>query len=239
MQSRPGDEDFADIGVLIAERLAFFRRGMAGLLQESRPGWRLAEAACFEDALAHLLGQRPDMLLLDLLLPGMDGVAGLRRLRALRPGTSIVVLADIDERETILRCLAAGAQGYVLKSASPYQFQNALDTILSGGVFAPASLSGGLDRTPTDASSAPAPRPPAMLTDRQRDVFALMSEGCATKIIAQRLGLSVGTVKVHLAAIYRLLDAHSRTEAMAKARGETAPPKPPATETVRTAERVN
>ena len=220
------EKDFADIGALVADRLTFFRRGMMGLLQDSRPGWRLAEAGTFEEVLAYLREHSPELVLVDLQLPGMDGANGLRKLRMLCPDQNIVVLADSDERETILECLGAGAQGYVLKSANPSQFLRALDTILSGGVFAPASLTGVPLRAPSAAPSVEMGMQPtlAVLTDRQRDVFRLLAEGCATKTIARRLDLAVGTVKVHLAAIYRVLGAHSRMEAMAKACGGFAVP---------------
>ncbi len=220
------EKDFEEIGALIADRLTFFRHGMIGLLKGSRPGWQMAEAGTFDEVLTHLRGASPELVLLDLQLPGMEGADGVRRLRSLCPAQSIVVLADSDERETILDCLAAGAQGYVLKSASPSQFLRALDTILSGGVFAPASLTGVPSRVPAAASGVEVTTQPLLetLTDRQRDVFRLLAEGCATKTIARRLDLAVGTVKVHLAAIYRALGAHSRMEAMAKACGGFALP---------------
>lgn len=237
------EQDFADVGALIADRATFFRRGLTGLLQESRPGWRLTEAGTFDEVLAQLHAGAPELVLLDLQLPGLDGIDGLRRLRALCPAQSIMVLADSDDRGTILDCLAAGAQGYVLKSANPMQFLRALDTVLSGGVFAPASLTGVPLRAPV-AAAAPSPElnmQPllATLTDRQRDVFRLLAEGCATKTIARRLDLAVGTVKVHLAAIYRLLGAHSRMEAMAKACGGFPIPPLHGPDEVSVVERVN
>ncbi|HTW69635.1 MAG TPA: response regulator transcription factor [Acetobacteraceae bacterium] len=227
------EKDFAEIGALIADRQMFFRRGMFALLQESRPGWTLVEAGTFEQVWTHLQDSEPDLLLVDLELPDLEGVDGIRRLRALCPAQRIVVMADSDTRETILECLAAGAQGYVLKSSNPAQFLRALETVLSGGVFAPASLTGAPARAPVAVERVPAVAPRAVeniepllatLTDRQRDVFRLLAEGCATKTIARRLNLAVGTVKVHLAAIYRLLGAHSRMEAMAKACGGFAVP---------------
>lgn len=220
------EKDFAEIGVLVADRLAFFRRGMIGLLQESRPGWRLAEAGTYHEVLAHLHDAPLELLLVDLELPGLDAADGVRHLRSLSATQRVVVLADNDDRETILACLAAGAHGYVLKSASPSQFLRALETVLSGGVFAPASLTGLPLRAPAVAPRVEPGIEPllATLTDRQRDVFRLLAEGCATKTIARRLDLAVGTVKVHLAAIYRLLGAHSRMEAMAKACGGIAVP---------------
>ncbi|MGA3402002.1 MAG: response regulator transcription factor [Acetobacteraceae bacterium] len=235
------ENDFEEIGALIADRLTFFRHGMIALLKDSRPGWQLAEAGTSDEVLTHLRDASPKLILLDLQLPGMHGADGVRRLRALCPTQHIVVLADSDERETILECLAAGAQGYVLKSASPSQFMRAIDTILSGDVFAPASLTGVPLRAPAAAPSVEVGMQPllATLTDRQRDVFRLLAEGCATKTIARRLDLAVGTVKVHLAAIYRVLGAHSRMEAMAKACGGFAVPPRLMPTGIPVAERVN
>jgi len=220
------EKDFAEIGVLIADRMTFFRHGMIDLLKDSRPAWRLAEASSFDAVLVQLRESSPELVLLDLQLPGMGGADGVGRLRALCPAASIAVLAESDERATILECLGAGAQGYVLRTASPSQFLRALETILSGGVFAPASLTGMALRAPAPAARAETDTRPMLvsLTDRQRDVFQLLAEGCATKTIARRLDLAVGTVKVHLAAIYRVLGAHSRMEAMAKACGGLAVP---------------
>jgi len=220
------EKDLAEIGTLIADRHSLFRRGMFGLLHESRPGWSVAEAGTVDDVWTHLQDNEPDLLLLDLELPNLEGADGIRRLRALCPTQRIVVMADSDARETILECLAAGAQGYVLKSSNPAQFLRALETVLSGGVFAPASLTGAPVRPPAAVPRAVESIEPLLstLTDRQRDVFRLLAEGCATKTIARRLNLAVGTVKVHLAAIYRLLGAHSRMEAMAKACGGFAVP---------------
>lgn len=235
------EKDFAEIGALIGDRLPFFRHGMIGLLRDSRPGWRLTEAGTFDEVLSHLHGTSPELILLDLQLPGMGGTDGVRRLRSLCPTQKIVVLADSDERETILECIASGAQGYVLKSSSPAQFLRALDTILSGGVFAPASLTGVPSRATVAPPSIDAGMQPSLatLTDRQRDVFRLLAEGCATKTIARRLDLAVGTVKVHLAAIYRVLGAHSRMEAMAKACGGFAVPPTLMPSQMQIAERVS
>ena len=218
-------EEFDDVTTLIADRATLFRHGLVGLLKERRPGWSCAEATGFGDVLAYLQAEPADLILFDLQLAGLPGAQNLRQLRQLLPHSKIVVMADSDDRATILNCLAAGANGYVLKSASTNQLLRALDTILCDGVFAPAALT-GLPPAASAATRVEEPGSPLLshLTDRQIEVFRLLSEGCATKTIARRLGLAVGTVKVHLAAIYRVLGAHSRVEALAKARnGATHP----------------
>ena len=219
------DEEFLQRVVLVADHQALFRHGLVGLLRENWPGWSFHQAGNFAIAMQHAAALSPDLFLLDLDLPGMDRAEGVQQLRSAYPDSSVLVLADSDDRATILQCLSAGALGYVLKSASPMQFLRALETVLSGGVSAPATLSGKslAAPVPSQASRPAQELDPilAQLTDRQRDVFRLLAEGCATKTIARRLDLAVGTVKVHLAAIYRALGAHSRLEALAKARSGT------------------
>jgi len=217
------DQDLSPRDVLVADRQALFRHGLIGLLRDAWPDWAFDQAGSFDDTARQMASGLPSLLLLDLDLPGLSGAEGLRQLCNSFPDCTVMVLADADDRATILQCLEAGAQGYVLKSASPMQFLRALETVLAGGVFAPASLSGRPILEPPLPLMLPQPAQEfdlvlAQLTDRQRDVFRLLAEGCATKTIARRLDLAVGTVKVHLAAIYRALGAHSRLEALAKAR---------------------
>lgn len=201
---------------LIAESHTLVRHALAALIREARPGWHCGDVGDLPGLRAKLQDSTPSLVLLDPRLTGMDG---LTELCGAFPHTKFIVLSDHDERGAILACLAAGAQGYILTSTGPEQFIRALETILTGGLYAPASLSGAPIHPPATQSR---PEPAAMpvlahLTDRQRDVFALLAEGCATKTIARRLDLAVGTVKVHLAAIYRTLGASSRLEALAKA----------------------
>jgi DNA-binding NarL/FixJ family response regulator len=235
------DEDLVEVSVLIADRLTFYRHGLAGLLRERRPGWSLAQAGTFVELLEHLDDSPSRLVLIDLQLPGMQAAEGVRRLRQLYPGRSVVVLSEDDDRATILECLAAGAHGFILKSSTPTQFLRALDTILGGAVFAPASLANLPFHPPAPAPYVEASMNETLapLTDRQRAVFALLAEGCATKEIARRLNLAIGTVKVHLAAIYRALGARSRLEAVAKARGGFTLPATLLPGAMRTAERLN
>ncbi|HEY7576978.1 MAG TPA: response regulator transcription factor [Acetobacteraceae bacterium] len=218
-------DEFAEVTLLIADRATLFRHGLLGLLKEHRPGWCCAEAGTLDAALAHLRAEPVDLMLYDVQLGGEAEIASLRCLRAEFPQQLIVAMSDNGDRAAILESLAAGANGYVLKSTTLSQLLRAIETVLSGAVFAPATLTGA---APTPARVAAPDVSPlvAGLTERQIEVFRLLSEGCATKTIARRLGLAIGTVKVHLASIYRALDAHNRVEALAKARGGVLHPVP-------------
>ncbi len=235
------EDEVLEVGVVIADRVIVYRHGLAALLRASRPGWSLAEVGTFAALLECLHHDSAKLVLIDLELPGMGRAEGLRRLRHVFPEPSVVVLSDDDNGRTILECLTAGAQGYVLKSATPMHVLRALETVLCGSVCAPVALTRQLRHPPV---FAPHPEFPvndtlAPLTDRQRAVFALLAQGCATKEIARRLNLAIGTVKVHLAAIYRALGARSRLEAVAKARGGFILPPTLLPAGSRTAERLN
>jgi len=201
---------------LIAESHTLMRRALVALLREARPGWDCEDVEGVDELRNRISESSPTLVLIDLRLCGLDG---LRQLRLAFPHTTFVILSDQDDRASILSCLEAGAQGYILKSTNPDQFIRALETILTGGLYAPASLSAMPIHPPVAANRPELKMSPALLhlTERQRHVFELLAEGCATKTIARRLDLAVGTVKVHLAAIYRTLGASSRLEALAKA----------------------
>jgi DNA-binding NarL/FixJ family response regulator len=216
-------EDFGGTTVLVADRATLFRHGLIRLLQERRAAWSCAEAGTAEEVQSHLSVEPVDLVLLDLPLAGGRALTGLHRLREQHPDQKIAILSDSDERGAILECLAAGASGYILKSATLAQVLRAIETILSGGVFAPAALA-GLQQSVAPARDPEATNLALHLTERQIEVFDLLSQGCATKTIARRLGLAVGTVKVHLAGIYRVLGAHNRVEAIARAGGAHVQP---------------
>jgi DNA-binding NarL/FixJ family response regulator len=215
-------DDMAKTSALIAESHTLMRHALVALLREARPEWACDDVDGMDELRARINECPPTLVLIDLRLCGPEG---LRHLRLAFPHTTFVVLSDQDDRAAILSCLEAGAQGYILKSTNPDQFIRALETILTGGLYAPASLSGMPIHPPMTAYRSDFQLSPVLshLTERQRHVFELLAEGCATKTIARRLDLAVGTVKVHLAAIYRTLGASSRLEALAKAHRAYAP----------------
>ncbi len=215
------DDLLVPADLLILDRQALFCHGLAALLLSAHPDWRCQAADDLGDLRTRLAACHAAIVVIDLHLPAMGGFDGLRALQAANPAHRFVILADDDDRASVLEGLTCGARGYICRSATPVQFLRAIETIEAGGVFAPLSLT-GVPRPeqpvalPNARDAKDLRRLPHM-TDRQRDVFILLAEGCPTKTIARRLNLAVGTVKVHLAAIYRQLDASGRMEAVAKA----------------------
>lgn len=202
---------------LIAERHPILRRGLVAMLQEAHPEWNLAEAGTLDQVREICSGARIELLLIDLALPGFSAVA-LTRLRAWTRSARIAVLADAVEGGLVMRSLAAGASGFILKATPPNLMLRALDLIGEGGVYvssplAPCETPAGKPTRPAPSSREFAPK----LTGRQRDVLLLLAEGCTTKDIARRLELGVGTVKVHLNSAYRALGARNRLEAVIRA----------------------
>ena len=156
-----------------------------------------------------LLARHPDcdLVLLDLTLPGARGLDLLAELRRDRPLLPIVVLSATHDRATVGAAIAAGARGFIAKTASPEELLDAIETILSGGRHITTDL-GSAPRTikgvPVDALG---------LTQRQSDVLLLLVQGKPNKLICRDLQLSEGTVKVHVSAILKALNVHSRSQA--------------------------
>jgi DNA-binding NarL/FixJ family response regulator len=205
--------------VLVAHRYALVGQALIELLTGCKPEHEFLQVEGLAALQQSLQTTPANLLLIDLGLSGLGGADGLRRLRQAFPALRLVVLAETDDPSMILACLAAGANGYVLQSSTTPQLLRALEIVESGGVFAPAALA-----MPPPAVSPTLSFTPANLTERQREVLRLLSGGRPTKAIAREMGVAVGTVKVHLAAIYRALGATNRVEALVKAGG--LPPLP-------------
>ncbi len=206
--------------VLIADDHALLRAGVVEFLSGVNPDWNFLQACTLDEVVDHLDETTVDLLILDLKMPGMKGVNSVQALRTEHPALNIAVLTGSEDRATILECLSAGVHGYILKSAAAEQLLQAVSTILSGGVYVPPALTRVTQQAEEVAPPVlPTPwsGPPVALTGRQLDVLRLLAEGQSTKEIARVLGLGVGTVKVHLAGVYRALGAHSRMEAVVKA----------------------
>lgn len=200
--------------ILIADDHALFRGGLKLQLSEFSDDLDVLEAASFDEVLTLAEQHKPaDLAILDLGMPGPDWHEAVRLLRQAWPETRVVVLTGADDPATVRNALDAGVHGYVPKSEQPHVFAAALRLVLAGGSYFPVAMLGRAEPAP----AAP-PASSHAITGRQREVLQLMAEGCANKEIAYRLGLTEGTVKLHVAAVLRGLGAHNRTQAVAIAR---------------------
>ena len=180
---------------------------MAQLL-ETTDDLRLAgEAANGEEAIILAASLRPDVVLMDLSMPKMDGVKAIGVIVTANPDAHVLVLTSFSDQQRILDALQAGAEGYLLKHAEP-------ETILSG---IREVVAGGSPLDPKAArvllTSRRAPRTSLTLTDREREVLLLVGEGLPNKSIARRLGITERTVKAHLTSVYQQLGVTDRTQA--------------------------
>jgi DNA-binding NarL/FixJ family response regulator len=195
------------IRVLVADDHPLLRAGIGELLAAAEGIEVVAAAADGAEALALALSERPDVVLMDLEMPGMDGITATRRIRAELPQTQVVALTSFADRERILGALDAGAAGYLLKDAEP-------DELLRGIRAAAAGESPLAPRAATQVIAARSSANPApALSPREHEVLGLVAEGLPNKLIARRLGISEKTVKAHLTQVYAEIGVTDRTQA--------------------------
>jgi DNA-binding NarL/FixJ family response regulator len=178
-----------------------------------------ARAGAAEEALAWPAHVRPELLLVDVALPGRSGPAAVADFAAKWPGVRIVMLSGRDADEPVLEAIRAGAAGYLLKSASSSEIIQALDDVRTGGApMSPAIARRvlGLLREPAAAAAGGGGMELGRLSEREREVLALVADGLADKEICARLGVTRSTVKNHLTAIYDKWRVRSRTQAAVK-----------------------
>ncbi len=200
--------------VLLIDDHALFRIGLRELLERRGIDVIAAEGDCDEGV--RLASVRdPDVVLLDMRMPQMSGIELLRRLRELGLQMPIVMLTTSRDESDVIDSLQSGAQGYLLKDMEPEELIAALQQIVQGQTVVAKELTGVLAKAVQgDArEQSPAAISFADLTPREREILCHLAEGQSNKVIAKHLGISDGTVKLHVKAILRKLDVHSRVEA--------------------------
>lgn len=206
------------LSVLIADDHALFRSGLKQLLSDELGASTIREAATFDAAVEILTEEAHDLVLVDLNMPGMSGAETLAALRDGFPEAKVAVVSATEERSEILAALAAGVHGFVPKSLPASEIASALKAVSEGRIFVPAAI-GRRNAAAAPARTTPTSATVESLTTRQRDVLGELVKGKASKEIARALEIAEGTVKIHLAAIYRTLGVRTRAEAIAKLSG--------------------
>jgi DNA-binding NarL/FixJ family response regulator len=189
--------------VLIADDHDLYRTALVQVLRRYLKINRILEAVSFAEVLEHLKQENPTLAIVDLGMPGLSSPKDIARMRLLRPDALVVVLSASDRRKDILEALSAGVHGYIVKSERTDQLIGRLRHILSGEVYVPPILA----ELPSHAE--------VTLTIRQRQVLKGVVEGKANRQIANALSIAEGTVKLHLAALFRVLGATNRAHVAA------------------------
>jgi DNA-binding NarL/FixJ family response regulator len=202
------------MNVVIADDHPLVRDALARVVLQLDGGSVIRSVGDFSALRDALLDTLPDLLILDLNMPGMDGLSAVRQMRERHPTLAIVIASGQDDPATIRAALGAGANGFIPKSDPPELLIEALRLVCAGGVYIPSRTLGHF----VDDRSAAADLDLTGLTPRQQDVLRLLLKGEPNKSIARQLGLTEGTVKVHIAAILRALQVRNRTEAVVRAR---------------------
>jgi DNA-binding NarL/FixJ family response regulator len=195
------------IRLLIADDHAVVRTGLEQLVA-TFDGVELVGAAGNGEEAVHLAGERkPDVVLMDIEMPGLDGIEATRRITEADPLIAIVVLTSFSDREQILRALDAGAVGYLLKDAEPDELERAVRAAARGE--APLDPRAGRALLQARAGASPLDA----LSEREREVLQLVARGLPNKLIARELSISEKTVKTHLTSVFRTIGVTDRTQA--------------------------
>ena len=205
--------------ILIGDDHVLFREGLRRLLEQLKEGASFQEASNFDELLDKAgAGEAYDLVLTDLRMPGWPGFTGIQMLRERQPDAKVVVVSASEAHHDVRDALEHGASGYIPKSSSVKIMLSALDLIFSGGVYVPPTvLREGSEAEPRIGAGSMPPADPQLehlLTQRQREVLDCLRAGKTNKQIAYELGLSEGTVKIHVTAIFKSLGVKNRTQAV-------------------------
>ena len=201
------------LNILIVDDHTLFREGLEGLLSRRNINI-LAAVGSGQEGLRLAAELKPDVVLLDMRMPEMDGMEVLRKLRKNGFTNPIAMLTTSSDERDLVESLRSGAQGYLLKDMEPDQLVLALRDIVAGKTVVAPDLAPVLARVVQGDSIVPAKESPfAKLTPRENEILALLAEGQSNKVIARNLGISDGTVKLHVKSILSKLGVHSRVEA--------------------------
>ena len=190
--------------ILVVDDHPLFQEGLAQMLRGMRPGWSLVLAASASQALACLAEGPLDLAIVDIVLPDDDGFNLSRAILALHPDLPQILISGRNDAAVRVRARTCGARGFIAKTMPPDAIAAAIETVIGGGT--------AFDEPRAGNGALPA------LTTRQAEILELLSEGHGNKEIRHRLGIAERTVRAHLTELFQLLQAHSRMQALIRAR---------------------
>ena len=193
----------SEIKVLIVDDHAILRMGLSSLLATEKDIAVVGEAGNGEEAHRIALEAKPDVVIMDLMMPGMDGVETTRRIRADLPDTKVLILTTFSTADGIAHALEAGANGAIMKNVEFSEFVSAIRTVMAGG----RAMSPEIERIMKDNPPVP------LLSRRQSEILEAITRGLSNADIAQMLGISLDMVKEHVQTLFAKIGAANRTEA--------------------------
>ncbi|MBI4376158.1 MAG: response regulator transcription factor [Elusimicrobia bacterium] len=203
------------VKVLIADDQTLFREGIKDLLEDERGIEVVGEAADGQEAVRMAKKLRPDVILMDIKLPNLDGVAATRAIRSEVPDTNVLILSSFEDEAHVMESIQAGANGYLSKMLPATELVNALKAFANEGVMIPQQVMGklleGLRQMSVNGQGSP-----VALTKTEIKALVFLGNGLSNKEIASKMDCSVKTIKNHLNAIFQKLDVSNRTEAVVK-----------------------
>lgn len=216
-----GETAARSIRILVVDDHTVVRAGLCGMLELASDLEVIGEAANGREAVVRCAELQPDLVLMDLRMPEMDGLEAIRQIKAQWPKVEVVILTTYNEDDYIIQGLRLGARGYLLKDTSREQLYNAIRTASRGGSLLPPEILAKVVAHLDDSRTAAPAKPPvtssddSLLSQRECEVLLGVARGERNKEIAARLGISERTVKAHVASVYAKLGATARGEAIA------------------------
>ena len=199
------------ISVLIVDDHAVVRRGLRSILESECDIKVVGEATDGVEAIKKVQEFTPDVILMDLVMPGLDGVTAIRRIRELSPNSRVLVLTSFGEDEKVFASIKAGAIGYLLKNVPAEDIERAIRSVACGELHLQAVVARRVLEEFKPLASQPASQ--VLLTNRETQILTLITRNCTNKEIASELSISIKTVKTHVSNILNKLQSRDRTEA--------------------------
>jgi DNA-binding NarL/FixJ family response regulator len=201
------------IRVLIADDHAVVRQGLRTFLELQDDIEVVADARDGEEAVAAALDGHPDVVLMDLVMPALDGIEATRRILRERPDTRVIALTSFLDDDKLLPAVRAGAAGYLLKDVEPQELVRAIRTVNAGEALLDPAVTARVMRELSEGEPAAGRPLDGGLTPREREVLGLVARGLPNKLIARELGIAEKTVKAHVSSVLAKLGVSDRTQA--------------------------